>query len=71
MSKLVTILNKFQESCVKQSPLFAYWDKFINSIFPILRELTTSFQQEDWEDLGELFLTIFGIFQAVRFGTSL
>ena len=49
MSKLMTDLNKFRESCAKQSPLFAYWDKFINSIFPILRDLTTSFRQGDWK----------------------
>ena len=42
------VVNEFDEFGIKESQLFAYWHTFIFKLYPILRDLTTSFREGNW-----------------------
>ena len=48
IEKLLADLDNFKIIDTSKSPLFEYWNKFINCIAPILHDLTGSFLKGDW-----------------------
>ena len=48
IDSLLTDFDNFRENGSARSPIFEYWDKFINCIAPILRNLTRSFREGNW-----------------------
>ena len=40
--------NEFKITGCKESDLFAYWNNFVSNIAPVLRDLTRSFREADW-----------------------
>ena len=48
ISKFQEKFNEFRKHGCEKSESFLYWDKFINELAPVLRDLTISFREGDW-----------------------